>query len=202
MLLLLGLCLLQGACSSLPKGELSLDAGIKDRGVASWYGQAFHGKLAANGEAFDMTAYTAAHRKLPLGSTVRVLNVENGKWVDVRITDRGPYVIGRMLDLSQAAAQALDMVDRGTAAIQLEVIGAHRRFVPVPDRQWASLTGLVFRRDSRPTSTRSPKGIEPSRVALRIRPQEALSVRRERRHGSALAADHLAHSAVPGLLVS
>ena len=55
MLLLLGLCLLQGACSSLPKGELSLDAGIKDRGVASWYGQAFHGKLAANGEAFDMT---------------------------------------------------------------------------------------------------------------------------------------------------
>ena len=122
--------------------------------------------------------------------------------MDVRITDRGPYVTGRMLDLSQAAAQALDMVDRGTAAIQLEVIGAHHRFVPVPDRQWASITGLVFRTDSRPTSTRSPKGVEPARVALHLMPQEALYVRRERRHGSVLAADHLAHSAVPGLLVS
>jgi rare lipoprotein A len=66
--LLLAVCLLLGACSSLPKGELSLDVGIKDRGVASWYGKEFDGQLAANGEPFDMTAYTAAHRKLPSGA--------------------------------------------------------------------------------------------------------------------------------------
>ena len=71
--------LILSACSFLPKGELPLDLGIKDRGVASWYGKEFHGKLAANGEVFDMTAYTAAHRKLPLGSIVRVINLENGK---------------------------------------------------------------------------------------------------------------------------
>ena len=197
----LAACLLVSGCSSLPKGELALDLGIKDRGVASWYGKAFHGKLAANGEVFDMTAFTAAHRKLPLGSVVRVLNLENGKSVHVRITDRGPYVIGRMLDLSQAAARALDMVDMGTAAIQLEVIGAHRGLLPVPDRQWVSITGLVFSTDSRPSSKRSQKGVEPPKVALRLMPQEALYVRRERRSGSVLAADHLAHRDVPSLLV-
>ena len=67
----LAACLLFSACSSLPKGELPLDLGIKDRGIASWYGKEFHGKLAANGEVFDMMAYTAAHRKLPLGSIVQ-----------------------------------------------------------------------------------------------------------------------------------
>src|SRR3990170_3175050 len=89
----LAACLLVTGCTSLPKGELALDLGIKDRGVASWYGKEFHGKLAANGEVFDMNALTAAHRKLQLGSIVRVLNLENGKSLHVRITDRGPYVI-------------------------------------------------------------------------------------------------------------
>ena len=197
----LAACLLFSGCSSLPKGEIALDLGIKDRGVASWYGKEFHGKLAANGEVFDMTAFTAAHRKLPLGSVVRVLNVENGKSVHVRITDRGPYVIGRMLDLSQAAARALDMVDTGTAAIQLEVIGAHRGLLPVPDRHWASITGLVFSTDSCPSSKRSQKGVEPPMVAFRLMPQKAWYVRRERRSGSMLAADHLAHRDVSSLLV-
>ena len=97
---ILAACVLVSACSSLPKGEVSLDLGVEDRGVASWYGGTFHGKLAANGEVFDKTAHTAAHRKLSLGTVVRVMNVDNGKFVQVRITDRGPYVHGRMLDLS------------------------------------------------------------------------------------------------------
>ena len=85
------------ACSWVPKGETQLDVGLKDRGVASWYGEQFHGKQAANGELFDMEALTAAHRTLPLGSMIRVVNLANGKYVHVRINDRGPYVNGRIL---------------------------------------------------------------------------------------------------------
>jgi rare lipoprotein A len=118
--------LLLGACSWIPKGESGLDVGIKDRGVASWYGEQFHGKVAANGEIFDMDALTAAHRTLPLGSMVRVVNVANGKHIRVRINDRGPYVNGRILDLSHAAAAQLGMLDRGVSAVQLEVVGDHR----------------------------------------------------------------------------
>ena len=194
-------CLLVSGCTSLPKGELALDLGIKDRGVASWYGKQFHGKLAANGEVFDVTAYTAAHRKLPLGSIVRVLNLDNGKSVHVRITDRGPYVIGRMLDLSQAAAGTLDMVEKGTAAIQLEVIGAHRRVMPVPTPTWSFTAGLVYSSDSRPTHRPAEGGVTAPVMALRLMPHEALHVRRERRSGTVLAADHIAHRAVPMGLV-
>ena len=119
-------CLSLGACSWIPKGESDLDVGIKERGVASWYGVPFHGRLAANGEVFDMEAMTAAHRTLPLGSMVRVVNLLNGKHVRVRINDRGPYVNGRILDLSHAAAAQLGMVEGGLSVIQLEVIGDHR----------------------------------------------------------------------------
>jgi rare lipoprotein A len=119
-------CLSMGGCSWIPKGESDLDVGIKERGVASWYGVPFHGRLAANGEVFDMEAMTAAHRTLPLGSMVRVVNLLNGKHVRVRINDRGPYVNGRILDLSHAAAAQLGMVEGGLSVIQLEVIGDHR----------------------------------------------------------------------------
>jgi rare lipoprotein A len=199
--LLLAVCLLLGACSSLPKGELSLDVGIKDRGVASWYGKEFDGQLAANGETFDMTAYTAAHRKLPLGSIVRVLNLENGKSVRVRITDRGPYVIGRMLDLSHAAARELEMVDMGTAAVQIEVIGDHRRVAPRPSRELSALLRVLVNRESHPATSQSEAGVERTAVPIRLMPQEALYVRRERRNGSMLAVDHTAHHTVPVLIV-
>jgi len=119
-------CLSLGACSWIPKGESALDVGIKERGIASWYGAQFHGRLAANGEIFNMEAMTAAHRSLPLGSMVRVVNLLNGKHVRVRINDRGPYVNGRILDLSHAAAAQLGMVDTGVSVIQLEVVGDHR----------------------------------------------------------------------------
>jgi rare lipoprotein A len=119
-------CLSLGACSWIPKGESDLDVGIKERGMASWYGAPFHGRLAANGEVYDMEAMTAAHRTLPLGSMVRVVNLLNGKHVRVRINDRGPYVNGRILDLSHAAAGQLGMVEGGLSVIQLEVIGDHR----------------------------------------------------------------------------
>jgi len=124
--LAIAVCASLGACSWIPKGESGLDVGIKDRGMASWYGEQFHGKLAANGEIFDMSALTAAHRTLPLGSMIRVVNLQNGKHVRVRINDRGPYVNGRILDLSYAAAARIGMVQGGVSVIQLEVIGDHR----------------------------------------------------------------------------
>jgi rare lipoprotein A len=88
-----------------------------DTGTASYYGKGFHGRRAANGEIFDMNAMTAAHRSLPFGTRLQVTNMKNGRSVVVRIQDRGPYVKGRVLDLSYGAARALDMVESGVVAV-------------------------------------------------------------------------------------
>ena len=122
----LSLGMLLSACSWVPKGASQLDVGIEDRGVASWYGKSFHGKQAANGELFDMEALTAAHRTLPLGSVVRVVNLANGKYLHVRITDRGPYVNNRILDLSRGAAIRLGMMDGGLSHVRIQLVGDRR----------------------------------------------------------------------------
>jgi rare lipoprotein A len=92
--------------------------------MASWYGGSFHGKQAANGELFDMEALTAAHRTLPLGSVIRVVNLANGKYLHVRVTDRGPYVNNRILDLSHGAAARLGMLERGLSHVRIQLVGA------------------------------------------------------------------------------
>lgn len=91
-------------------------------GEASWYGPEFHGKLTSNKEIYDMYDMTAAHKSLPFGTYVMVTNLNNGKSALVRINDRGPFVKGRIIDLSYAAARALDMVTTGTAPVKLEVL--------------------------------------------------------------------------------
>jgi rare lipoprotein A len=91
-------------------------------GLASWYGEFHHGQPTASGEIFDMTRMTAAHRTLPLGTQLRVVNLQNGRVVQVRVNDRGPYVDGRILDLSREAARALDMEHSGVATVKLQVI--------------------------------------------------------------------------------
>ncbi|WP_271078207.1 septal ring lytic transglycosylase RlpA family protein [Aurantiacibacter sp. MUD61] len=91
-------------------------------GVASYYGRRFHGRPTASGERFDMNAYTAAHRTLPFGSRVRVTNPRNGQSVIVRINDRGPFVGGRTIDLSRAAASEIGMISRGHARVELELL--------------------------------------------------------------------------------
>jgi rare lipoprotein A len=100
-------------------------------GVASYYADDFHGKLTSNGEVFDMHGLTAAHRTLPFDSVVRVTNLENNKSVVLRINDRGPFVDGRIIDLSLGAARELDMVQKGTARVRIEVLewgdGAYKR---------------------------------------------------------------------------
>ena len=114
---------LLSSCAAISKGRADLDLGMKQKGVASWYGDDFHGRTTASGELYDMHALTAAHRTLPLGTVVRIVNVVNGKHVTIRVNDRGPYVHGRILDLSYAAAKTLGMVQDGVSAIQLEVVG-------------------------------------------------------------------------------
>jgi rare lipoprotein A len=87
-------------------------------GVASYYGREFQGRRAANGERFNMNALTAAHRSLPFGTKLQVTNLRNGRSVVVRVSDRGPFIRGRVLDLSYGAARVLDMVGRGTAKVK------------------------------------------------------------------------------------
>lgn len=91
-------------------------------GVASWYGEDFNGRLTASGEVYDMYQMTAAHKTLPLGTVVKVTNEDNGKTIEVRINDRGPYVKGRIIDLSRTAGRAIGMRDVGTANVKLEIV--------------------------------------------------------------------------------
>lgn len=92
-------------------------------GLASWYGPGFHGRRSANGEIYNQNAFTAAHRSLPFGTQVRVTNVNNGLSVIVRINDRGPFIRGRIIDLSAAAARTLGIVQTGVAPVSLEILG-------------------------------------------------------------------------------
>lgn len=93
-----------------------------ETGLASWYGRPYHGRPAADGEIYDMEALVAAHRTLPFNTWVRVVNVSNSKSVDVRIIDRGPFVDGRVIDLSRAAARSIDLLGPGVGPVRLEVI--------------------------------------------------------------------------------
>ncbi len=99
------------------------DQDYKATGTASWYGDAFHGRLTANGEIYDMNHLSAAHPTMPLPSYARVTNLKNGKSVIVRVNDRGPYAHNRLIDLSKRAAQLLDYTQSGTAQVQLEYVG-------------------------------------------------------------------------------
>jgi rare lipoprotein A len=106
--------------------ELSIPADSKpisvETGLASWYGPPYHNRRGSNGEIYNMNAMTAAHRTLPLGSIVRVTNLKTGHAALVRITDRGPFIEGRVLDLSLAAARKLDIWQPGIAKVRIEVM--------------------------------------------------------------------------------
>lgn len=109
-------------------------SGYHAKGVASWYGRKFHGHLTSNGETYDMYAFSAAHKTLPLPSYARVTNLNNGKQVIVRINDRGPFHDNRLIDLSYIAAQRLGIIQTGTAPVQVDAI-----VVPPPWQQQASV---------------------------------------------------------------
>ncbi|WP_232509877.1 septal ring lytic transglycosylase RlpA family protein [cyanobacterium endosymbiont of Epithemia turgida] len=104
-------------------------AGVKEqvtslrKGMASWYGPGFHGRLTANGERYNQNGLTAAHKNLPFGTRVRVTNLNNGRSITVRINDRGPYAHGRIIDLSRGAARVIGLMGSGIAPVQIEILG-------------------------------------------------------------------------------
>jgi len=111
---LLAALILSGVASAGPPAGFP-----PETGVASWYGEAFHGRKTANGESFDMHDMTAAHKSLPFGTLVTVTNLADGRTVVVRINDRGPFVAGRIIDLSKAAAAAIGLDRTGTAIVEI-----------------------------------------------------------------------------------
>jgi rare lipoprotein A len=120
----LGLVAVLAGCASNPPPLTSVPTGWSEEGDASWYGPGFHGKRTASGEVYDMEAMTAAHRRLPFGTRVRVRNLDNGRSAEVRINDRGPFAHGRVLDLSRAAARELGVLGPGIARVRLELLEA------------------------------------------------------------------------------
>ena len=102
--------------------------GDRFRGIASWYGPDFHGKLTSNGEVYNMHKMTAAHKTLPMNTIVKVKNLDNGKSIIVRINDRGPFVATRIIDLSNLAAKKIGMIAKGTAHVELEVLGFKSKY--------------------------------------------------------------------------
>jgi rare lipoprotein A len=113
--------------SPLAKLSAPLQPTIAETGLASWYGRGFHRKLTASGEVFNQEKFTAAHRILPWGSRVKVINLANGKSVEVRINDRGPFGKGRVIDVSQAAARVLDMLGSGVTRVRVEWLSPFER---------------------------------------------------------------------------
>jgi len=97
--------------------------GFQQRGIASWYGRKFHGRKTSNGEVYDMYGLSAAHKTLPMGVYVKVTHLKTGRQLTVRVNDRGPFVAGRIIDLSYGAAKQLGIVESGTAEIRLEALG-------------------------------------------------------------------------------
>lgn len=102
---------------------LANSQGFSQKGLASWYGKKFHGRKTSNGERYNMYGISAAHKTLPLGTWVRLTNQENGKTLDVRINDRGPFVRGRIIDLSYGAAQKVGLIGPGTARVKIIALG-------------------------------------------------------------------------------
>ena len=114
------------ACGYEVRGQhytvLSTSANYNVTGIASWYGEPFHGRIAADGSVYDMHAMTCAHKTLPLGTIVRVTNLRTGATVRLRVTDRGPFIHGRVVDVSYAAACRLGFVQDGLATVRLTAL--------------------------------------------------------------------------------
>jgi rare lipoprotein A len=113
-----------------PAPMRSVQPGYQETGLASWYGHPYHGRPAADGEVYDMETMVAAHRTLPFDTWVRVYDLDNNKTVEVRIIDRGPFVDGRIIDLSHAAARVIDLIGPGTANVRMEVIAVPAGVAP------------------------------------------------------------------------
>lgn len=133
-LLLLLILIIVGAFLSSCAKKTATRPVYSKTGKASWYGPGFHGRKTANGERYNQNAMTAAHKSLPFNTKVRVTNLENNKEVVVRINDRGPYIRGRIIDLSKKAAKMLAMLSSGTAKVRVETLEKMEVIRPKPPR--------------------------------------------------------------------
>lgn len=144
LLILVVLSLLYSLSCATGRRAHEGQVGFTERGLASWYGPGFHGRATASGETYDMYDHTAAHKTLPLGTVVEVRNRDNGKRTKVRINDRGPFVRGRVIDLSYTAAKDLDMLGPGTAPIELRVLQT-AELAPQPGGFWLQVAAFQER---------------------------------------------------------
>ncbi len=181
------LALVLGGCARKQRAQRippPVRVGYTETGLASWYGHPYHGRRAADGEIYDMEQMTAAHRTLPFNTWIRVQNLDNQRTADVRIIDRGPFVDGRILDVSRAAARSLQFLGPGTARVRFEVIRLPDNPEPAlfavqvgafQDRRNAERlrrrmekqygTARLCRRDGTPSLWRVLVGSEPSESA-------------------------------------
>ena len=137
-----------------------------ETGLASWYGHPYHGRAAANGEIYDMEKLTAAHRTLPFGTMVRVTNLGNAKSVDVRIIDRGPFVAGRIIDLSHAAAEAIEMIGPGVAQVRVDILSLQ---AIAPAENWYAVQAGAFQDKDRAERLRTSMEREHGMARLVLR---------------------------------
>ncbi len=143
----------------------SYDPNYDRTGVASWYGPAFHGRPTANGERFDMNGVTAAHPTLPLPSRVRVTNLENGRQLELRVNDRGPFVNGRIIDLSRRAAQLLGFKRQGLTKVRVQYLGLDRLEPPEPPADQPVVVAAV-----EPDVALKPRWTKPSNGTVVLPP--------------------------------
>ena len=142
--------LLLTACASTKEvsrpSERGRETPYREVGLASWYGEDYHGRRTANGEVYDMNAMTSAHRTLPFNTRVRVTNLENGKKSELRINDRGPFIPGRIIDLSKSGAKEVGIIGPGTARVAVEVIAWPAAGPPGPFGLYAVQVGSFTER--------------------------------------------------------
>lgn len=147
-----------------------------ETGIASWYGPGFHGKKTASGETYHQGELTAAHRTLQMPSLVRVTNLENGRSVIVRVNDRGPFAKGRIIDISERAAQLIGMIGKGTAKVKVEMLPEESRLIAEAARRGANLKGseIAMNQSGRLPSHMMPAVMNDAAPARLASPQEAM----------------------------
>lgn len=170
----------------------AVDYKYQETGIASWYGPKFHGQKTANGERFDQTRISAAHRTLPLPSMVRVTNLENGRALRVLVNDRGPFAPGRIIDVSKRAAQLLGFVNKGTAKVRVEIIADESRRLALAYGRGAGQVQIARADDGGLPSTGSPNIRPAPRIAVTSAP---LSAGEDKRHGETPTQHRAANSA-------
>lgn len=134
-----------------------VDYNYNQTGIASWYGPGFHTKVTANGEAYNENELTAAHQTLPMPSLVRVTNLENGRSIVVRINDRGPFVAGRIIDMSRRGAQLLGFDQKGTAKVRVEVLADESRAIAAAAMNATQVAGATMSDDGAPIPKAAPR---------------------------------------------